>query len=416
MRRLLALMGGFSFFVGLPFVQGFCLPRMFRKEDRSSPTTGTMSFPFRRQQLVPRVPVRVVVLHRAIPTTLKDNDDYDKRLAVLASVPIAWGSFEVAVRFAYAATDPPVPPLLFSVAYYAVATAALWLPALMLTKDIVEKNTPYEADVDGKEERDDSWKTAGRGGVELGSYLFIGNMLQVIGLQTIPSDRAAFLLQLTTLFVPIAQSLSERTLPPNRIWIASVIALVGVGFMTLDGDMGGGINSLQWKLGDTLVICAAVSYTFHCLRLETFAQKTKPLRLAASKALTELSLSALLTILAILAFGHEDAGFLGRSGEACITFLSTLDPSQKSIQPLAVATIWTGLAPVSYTIYAQSYGQAKVRPVTANLIYTSQPIWTAVFAYSILGERLAATGYIGGALIGASVLLAVLPQDKESAS
>jgi drug/metabolite transporter (DMT)-like permease len=95
---------------------------------------------------------------------------------------------------------------------------------------------------------------------------------------------------------------------------------------------------------------------------------------------------------------------------------STSSGSSSSILPLGLATLWTGLVPVSYTIYAQSYGQARVRPVTANLIYTSQPIWTAVFAYSILGERLEATGYIGGALIGASVLLAVLPQQDKAVS
>jgi len=29
-----------------------------------------------------------------------------------------------------------------------------------------------------------------RGGLELGSYLFIGNGLQVVGLQSVPADRA----------------------------------------------------------------------------------------------------------------------------------------------------------------------------------------------------------------------------------
>lgn len=391
MRRtgLLFLMGGFSCFVGKPIasVQGFCVTTMLGKGN-SGPLT---------RHWVPHY-------LNAIPTSLED-DDYGKRAAVLASVPIAWGSFEVAIRYAYAATDIPITPLLFSVAYYAVATAALCLLTLIV-RDTVDDGTEnmQKSNVEAKENA-----MATRGGVELGSYLFLGNLLQVIGLQTIPSDRAAFLLQLTTLLVPIAQSLSERTLPSGRIWFACATALFGVGFMTLDGD---GSSNLQWELGDTLVICAAVSYTFHCLRLDEFAQKTKPLRLAASKAITELSLSSLFLVSAVLAFGHGAGGFFAQSGEDSIVFLSSLDFSTSV--PLGLAILWTGLVPVSYTIYAQSYGQAKVRPVTANLIYTSQPIWTAVFAYSILGERLEVMGYIGGALIGASVLLAVVKQEQES--
>lgn len=333
------------------------------------------------------------------------NNEYSKRVAVLASVPVAWGSFEVAVRFAYGATAVPIPPLVFSVAYYAVATATLWPPALLQT------NSSFFDTKEAQQEHELASWTATRGGAELGTYLFIGNLLQVIALQTIPSDRAAFLLQLMTLFVPIAQSLVEQKLPSKRIWIACIVALVGVALMTLDMDQG---FKLQWDLGDTLVICAAVSYTFHCLRLETFAQRTNPLRLAASKALTELSLSSLLAAVSAAAFLSGRSGFFGESGSDCFQFASSLDETTlDSLLPLVFATVWTGLVPVSYTIYAQSYGQAKVRPATANLIYTTQPIWTATFAYLILGERLEPIGYLGGALIGASVILSVV-NTKES--
>ena len=74
---------------------------------------------------------------------------------------------------------------------------------------------------------------------------------------------------------------------------------------------------------------------------------------------------------------------------------------------VGLATLWTGAVSVAYTIYAQSFGQSKVPAVTANLIYSSQPIFTAVVAYFLLGERLGSNGYVGGMLIGASVLLVI---------
>jgi drug/metabolite transporter (DMT)-like permease len=81
-----------------------------------------------------------------------------------------------------------------------------------------------------------------QGGMERGTYLFIGNALRVIGLKTVASDRAAFLLQLTTIFVPLVQCLLSRchfNVVPLRTWIASGIALLGVALIGMDGTTTG---------------------------------------------------------------------------------------------------------------------------------------------------------------------------------
>ena len=49
---------------------------------------------------------------------------------------------------------------------------------------------------------------------------------------------------------------------------------------------------------------------------------------------------------------------------------------------------WNGAITTAATMYCQSYGQRKVRPTEANLIYTSQPVWAILFAYYFLGERI----------------------------
>jgi len=89
----------------------------------------------------------------------------------------------------------------------------------------------------------------------------------------------------------------------------------------------------------------------------------------------------------------------------------TIAPDQWFL--LGLATFWTGLITIAYTIYAQSFGQARVEPITANLIYTTQPFFTAVIAYFLLGESLGTFGYVGGALIGAAVLLVVIPKSDD---
>lgn len=357
---------------------------------------------------------------RAQPTNPDSSSleqQYLQGVAVLVSVPVAWGTFEVAVRYVYA-LDVPVPAFVFSLAYYTVAVVALGLAAIVLdatsSKTKQEKNNQQE------------WPIAG--GLELGGYLFGGNLMQVVGLQTVPSDRAAFLLQLTTIFVPLVSAtlFQNASKISHRTWLACAVALVGVGLMQLDSSSTSD-TFFSWGIGESLVVLSAVSYTFHCLRLEPFARETSAVKLAACKAGAETLYSFIAVLLAWGAFNSDSEGFLASAGKDCVhfwdyvvdTIAATSDnlfSMPSTLLPALLAVVWTGLGPVAYTIAAQSYGQARVRPVTANLIYTIQPICTAIFAYLVLREKLDLYGYFGGAVIAGAVLLVVTETPSETSS
>jgi drug/metabolite transporter (DMT)-like permease len=360
---------------------------------------------------------------------------------VLLTVPFAWGSFEPATRYIYA-MDPPVPGFLFSLAYYIVAAITLLIASVV--SDGQNEATDEQSENGSNNRSGDQaplWPTAG--GVELGLYLFVGNALQVIGLKTVPSDRAAFLLQLTTIFVPLLQALFVRdwSVISRRTWLACVIALFGVAVMGLDGgdsamtiptvpsmEISSLLSAWRFSSDDFLVAAAAVAYSFHCIRLEGYAQTCSAVKLAASKATTETLCSAL-TLAAVVGYSsNQDAGttpsdgtsllssFAQDSAEEITCFASYLvngiadgTVSIVTLWPVAGAIVWTGWVTVAYTIYAQSYGQRRVRPATANLIYTIQPVCTAMFAWVLLGETLGAAGFVGGALVGAAVLLVAIP-------
>lgn len=115
----------------------------------------------------------------------EQSNERKKGILVLLTVPLAWGTFEPAVRYVYE-IKPAVPVFVFSVGYYLVAAVTLSILALVDASEGNTSNDPREMTLPSK------------GGIELGAYLFVGNALQVLGLQTVPSDRAAFLLQLTT--------------------------------------------------------------------------------------------------------------------------------------------------------------------------------------------------------------------------
>ena len=382
---------------------------------------------------------------RAISTTVlqassngQSQDGFERRAGtlVLLTVPFAWGSFEPATRYIYS-MDPPVPGFVFSVAYYSVAAIALLLATAIASSQKInwENDSPNE-------NSSIVWPTAG--GVELGLYLFVGNALQVLGLKTVPSDRAAFLLQLTTIFVPLLQATFARDLSAvsRRTWWACVVALGGVAVISLEDsgmmeslfsssvsplDGTSFLSTLSLSSGDLLVMTAAISYSFHCIRLEGYAKSMSAVQLAAGKATTE-TLCSVMTVVALVAYasshvvGSGDsflATFAQESGEEIDRFVTYLSKgfSEETLTastwlPTIWAILWTGLVTVAYTIYAQSYGQRRVNPATANLIYTFQPICTAIFAWALLGETLGPAGIVGGGLIGVAVLLVTVPQDN----
>ncbi len=382
----------------------------------------------------------------------KETDvGYSEGLVVLATVPVAWGTFEPAVRLVYK-YEPLMPPLLFSFAYYLVATFVLTIGRLY-------SSAATPSDDDGGRDHDETLssminsKDSGdflglplstQGGIELGTYLFIGNAFQVVGLKTVPSDRAAFLLQLTTIFVPLLRSVTAEILIARQTWIACLVALMGVAFIGLDDgpsfnilDTMSSFNDILHKpailldavptfsVDDGYIILAAVFYTFHCVRLETYARSTSAIGLATTKATTEMSLSGLVIIGCIFAASVVDNApaifeAARASGEKIVMYGEGVQQQVCSLQSftaggwptVGLATFWVGAVTVAYTIYAQSFGQSKVSAVAANLIYSSQPIFTAMVAYFLLGESLGSNGYIGGLLIGVAVLLVIAAETE----
>jgi drug/metabolite transporter (DMT)-like permease len=229
--------------------------------------------------------------------------------------------------------------------------------------------------------------------------------------------------------VPLLSALCAGTLNavPARTWAACLIAFAGVVVMGADDDDPVGHRcSLDWSHasggGDALIVLAALAYTMHVVRLGAFAPRTDPLRLAAAKASTEAMLSVTLCAwLACVGNGPSSSElptFVSGMGGSVAEYFSTMTTKfaggagllettrdDGSFGASIGAILWTGWVTCAYTIYAQSYGQRKVGPSDSNLIYTTQPLFSSLFAYLLLGETLGPYGYAGAALIGVSLWL-----------
>ena len=109
---------------------------------------------------------------------------------VLLSVPITWGTYTPVVKLLY--NQPyPVPGIIFSTCYYAVAAVTLNAAKNIFispTSSSPTSSSPTSSTTEGKE-------PSPLAGAELAGYLFVANILQVIGLQTTSAIVAAFIVQ-----------------------------------------------------------------------------------------------------------------------------------------------------------------------------------------------------------------------------
>ena len=83
------------------------------------------------------------------------------------------------------------------------------------------------------------------------------------------------------------------------------------------------------------------------------------------------------------------------------------------LKTLAGAAVWTGAVTCGWTIWAQSFGQRSVKAENANLIYTSQPLASAAFAYILLGETLQGTAWVGVSLIEAALAIVLIEERRK---
>lgn len=277
-------------------------------------------------------------------------------------MPVVWGTYAPVVRYVYERPVPP-PGILFSAAYYVVA-----LSTLLAVKAALRPTSTSSV--------------SERAGAELGAYLFLGNVAQVLGLQTTSADAAAFLVQLTTIFVPALEAATTQGSLPARTRNACGLAFLGVAVIC-GGDVGDSFSAT----GDALVVLAAIFYSFHVLRLGEFAPRVDAVDLAVSKAKYE-TLFAVATVVAAVVF---------TPARDMWAFFQAADRGDQTT--LILATVWCGAMTCAYTIWAQSYGQRDVTPARANLIYTSQPIFSSFFAAVLVGENPTPASIVGGALI-----------------
>lgn len=203
----------------------------------------------------------------------------------------------------------------------------------------------------------------------LGLLAFAGFATQTIGLQLTSASNAGFITGLSVVLTPLVAALLWRRSVAPRVYAAAVVAVGGLGLLTLGS---GGFGSVS--PGDVWVLATALAYALYIVYLGEVASRASVFALAGMQHLP----------MAALAWGW---GWSEREALAQV--------------PLATygAIAYLALVATALVAVAQVAAQRVVNAPTTALVFVLEPVFAAAFAAWWLDERLAPLALLGGALL-----------------
>lgn len=221
-------------------------------------------------------------------------------------------------------------------------------------------------------------------GLVIGGMLFAGYALQTFGLKYTTASNAGFITGLSVVLVPIFLTITTRR-PPALFSIVGVIsATVGLGFLTLN-------NKWLFNYGDLLVLFCAVAYALHILLVGKYSPKNDSFILATVQIAT----------VAV-------ASFVAALFKETAPTLAILNNNQVWSAILITAVFATALA-----FFLQTWVQKYTSATHTAVIFTTEPVFAALFAWLIGGESFTLRQGLGAVFILAGMLASELGGQKE---
>jgi drug/metabolite transporter (DMT)-like permease len=229
--------------------------------------------------------------------------------------------------------------------------------------------------------------------VRVGSpHSFAGTTCHIYGMALTTANHGAFLLQMTTLIVPVVQGLRGAEKIPQQIQWAVILALVGITAFTQDPNGAASVATIDetsLRIGDALVLGAAAFYSAYDIQTFYWGREVPRNELVTIKIGFQAVLSIVLCAVA--------------SRTEVLDYLSS-NPDWFLVVP---TILWSGLIVNALATFLQVGGMQSVGPTRAQTIFASQPLWASIMNFVFLGETMGLQGLLGGgSFLGALFLAA----------
>jgi drug/metabolite transporter (DMT)-like permease len=274
-----------------------------------------------------------------------------KAEAALVWNTVVWGATFVLVK---AALDD-ISPLLFLALRFSLATAAL--AGLFAARRRLVWN----------------WRTAAAGALA-GVFLFAGYLAQTLGLRLTSAPKSAFITGLTSVMIPLIAALVYRSRPQVSEVIGILVAMAGLGLLTLQGG-GGPVNP-----GDLLTLLCAAGFATHIVVLGHFSER--------------------------LGFELLSVAQVGSAAVWSLSLFWWAEAPHVVWRPAVLGAILvTGLLATALAFTIQAWAQRRITSTRTGLIYMLEPVFAWITSYLLVGEGLTGRAATGAALILGGVLM-----------
>lgn len=243
--------------------------------------------------------------------------------------------------------------------------------------------------------------------------------LQSCGVDHSDATRASFLATTSTVVVPLLAT-ATGTPVARRTWASAAACVLGtvliVSSRTPSSDVGSAAfdedDAADTTLGDGLILAGAAVWATFLLRISKHART-----LPVAPLVIWRNVLMFLCYACWWAFderffrgGSEHMGFsrgrFSRGGERSVPIAREAFPWRENSTTWG-RVVFLAVGPGFACSWLQTIAQAKVAAAEAQVLISTQALWGAAWAFAMMGERMAPTGWAGGfAIVAGAVMVA----------
>lgn len=301
--------------------------------------------------------------------------------ALLLLTGMIWGSGFAGQRLGM---ETEIGPIAFNAAR--MLLAGIFISLVVAVMAVIERSrqaagkravSPRERAAERQQTGKDKSKYTILGGLCCGAVLAAAATFQQVGIVYTTAGKAGFITAMYILIVPVISFLFLKKKYTWIVWLAVVIGVVGMYFLSVR-------EGLSFGKGDLLMLVCAVFFSLHILCCDYFVQRGHAVRISAIQFFTCSLISGILAQI----FEHP-----------------TWEQTASAILPILYLGIVSGGIGYTLQIVAQQYTE----PTIASLLMSTESVFAVISGALILHERMNSRETLGCLLIFAAIILAQAP-------
>jgi drug/metabolite transporter (DMT)-like permease len=208
----------------------------------------------------------------------------------------------------------------------------------------------------------------------LGCLYGAAQILQTLGLAKTPASVSGFITGMYVVATPIFAALILHSRIGRSTWVAVLLAMAGLGVLTLSGFTIG--------YGEALIFVAAMIYALHIVGLGAWSEPGQ----AIGMSIVQLMV---ITVICLVCTAPNGIVFPDRLGDW-------------------VSVVYMAVFAGAAAMIGQTWAQAHLPPARAAIIMSMEPVFAALFAVLFGGESATVRMVFGGLMVLAAMVIVEL--------